>query len=224
MLEWTSSVARERTGGQQTVARLLEVSRSQAPGVGATEVDDREDRLLERLRRGGSRVDWERFVELYSPLLEHWARRLCRAAEAADLVQEVLIVVMQKLQSFAGGGDRSFLAWLRAVMRNRRRDLGRRSAARPCAADSAAIEAVGQENDIDELVETESRNLLIRRAMQIMQSDFEPTTWKACWERVAADRPAADVAAELGISVDVVYAASYRVIRRLRADLAGMWS
>src|SRR5262249_38149874 len=176
------------------------------------------------LRRGGSRADWERFVDLYSPLLEHWARRLSPPEEAADLVQEVVILVMQKLPSFAGGGDRRFLAWLRAGMRNRWRDSGRRAAARPCAADSAAVETVGQANDIDELVETESRNLLVRRAMQIMQSDFEPTTWKACWESVAADRPAADVAAELGISVDVVYAASYRVIRRLRAELAGMWS
>ena len=187
-------------------------------------MDDHQDGLLERLRRGGSRADWDRFVDLYGPLLEHWARRLSPPEESADLVQEVLILVMQKLGSFSGGGDRSFLAWLRAVMRNRWRDLGRRSAARPHANDSAAIAAVGQENDIDELVETESRNLLIQRALQIMQSDFEPTTWRACWENVAADRPAADVAAELGISVDVVYAASYRVIRRLRTELAGMWS
>lgn len=190
-------------------------------------MDEHDNGLLERLRRCGSRTDWERFVDLYSPLLEHWARWLSRPEEAADLVQDVLILVMQKLPSFAGGGDRSFLAWLRAVMRNRWRDLARRAAARPCATDSAAVEsveAVGQENDIDEFVETESRNLLVRRALQIMQSDFEPTTWRACWESVAADRPAADVAAELGISVDVVYAASYRVIRRLRAELAGMWN
>src|SRR5262245_43977233 len=123
-------------------------------------MDDHVDGLLERLRRGGSRADWDRFVDLYSPLLEHWARRLAPPEEAADLVQEVLILVMQKLPSFAGG-DRSFLAWLRAVMRNRWRDLGRRAAARPCAADSAAVEAVGQDNDIDKLIETESRNLLV---------------------------------------------------------------
>src|SRR5262245_14960184 len=190
-------------------------------------MDEHKDGLLERLCRGGSRADWERFVDLYRPLLEHWARRLSTPQEAADLVQDVLTLVMQKLPSFAGRGDRSFLAWLRAVMFNRRRDLARRVAARPCAADSAAVEgveAVGQGNVIDEFVEIESRNLIIRRALQIMQSDFETTTWKACWESVAADRPAADVAAELGVSVDVVYAASYRVIRRLRAELAGMWS
>jgi DNA-directed RNA polymerase specialized sigma24 family protein len=56
-----------------------------------------------------------------------------------------------------------------------------------------------------------------------MQCDFEPTTWRVCWESVAADRPAAEVAAEFGVSVDVVYSANYRVIRRLRSELAGLW-
>src|SRR5262245_62781984 len=107
-------------------------------------MDNHQDGLLERLRRGGSRADWDRFVDLYGPLLEHWARRLSPPQEAADLVQDVLILVMQKLPSFAGRGDRSFLAWLRAVMLNRCRDVARRAAARPCATDSAAVEAVGQ--------------------------------------------------------------------------------
>jgi hypothetical protein len=42
-------------------------------------------------------------------------------------------------------------------------------------------------------------------------------------ESVAADRPAAEVAAELGVRVEVVYSATYRVIRRLRRELAGAW-
>jgi RNA polymerase sigma-70 factor (ECF subfamily) len=187
-------------------------------------MEEHHDSLLERLRRCGSRADWDRFVDLYSPLLQHWARRLSFREEAADLVQDVLILVMQKLPSITGEGERSFLGWMRTVMRNHSRDLARRAATRECATESAAVEAVGHENNVDEFVETESRNLLIRRALQIMQSDFEPSTWRACWESVAEDRPAADVAAELGVSVDVVYAANYRVIRRLRAELAGTWS
>ena len=65
--------------------------------------------------------------------------------------------------------------------------------------------------------------LLVRRALQIMQADFETSTWQACWENVAVGRPAGEVAANLGVSVDVVYAASYRVIRRLRNELVGAW-
>src|SRR5262245_29424344 len=113
-------------------------------------MDDHHNGLFERLHRCGSRADWERFVDLYNPLLEQWARRLTPPGEAADLVQDVLILVMQNLPSFAGAGDRRFLAWLRAVMQNRWRDLARRAAARPCVTDSGAVETVGQENNIDE--------------------------------------------------------------------------
>ena len=55
-----------------------------------------------------------------------------------------------------------------------------------------------------------------------MQAEFQPTTWRAFWECVVADRPGAEVAAELGISVDAVYAAKSRVLRRLRRELAGL--
>jgi RNA polymerase sigma-70 factor, ECF subfamily len=183
-------------------------------------MDHPADNLLDRLRRDGSRPDWERFVNLYSPLLEHWAQRLSPPDGVADLVQDVLLRVMQKLPSFAGEGDRSFLAWLRVVMRNRWLDLCRRRATRPATNNGAALEALAPD-DLGDVAATDDRKALIRLALQIMQSDFEPTTWRACWEHVAVDRPAAEVAAELGVSVEVVYSASYRVIRRLRSELDG---
>jgi DNA-directed RNA polymerase specialized sigma24 family protein len=42
-----------------------------------------------------------------------------------------------------------------------------------------------------------------------------------CWQTKALGRPAAEVAAELGISASAVYAATHRVLRRLRAELQG---
>jgi RNA polymerase sigma-70 factor (ECF subfamily) len=58
--------------------------------------------------------------------------------------------------------------------------------------------------------------------LEIMQADFEPATWRACWEFVVEGRPAAEVARELGLSVNAVYLAKGRVLRRLRAELEGM--
>ena len=186
-------------------------------------MDQPPDSLLDRLRREGSQQDWERFVARYGPLLEFWARRLLRADGAADLVQDVLLRVMQRLRSFAGAEDGSFLAWLRAVLLNRWRDLRRRAAAQPRTAGSAALDAVAGADDLAGVITAEDRAFLIRRALQIMRTDFEPTTWRACWERVVAGRPAAEVAAEFGVGVAVVYSATYRVIRRLRGELAGAW-
>jgi RNA polymerase sigma-70 factor (ECF subfamily) len=186
-------------------------------------MDHLPDGLLDRLRRDGSRQDWERFVDLYGPLLELWARRLLPPDDAADLTQDVLLRVIQRLRSFAGAGDRNFVAWLRAVTLNRWRDLRRRAAARPGTACSAALAAVAGADDLAAVITAEDRAFLVRRALQIMRTDFEPATWRACWERVAAGRPPAEVAAELGVAVEVVYAATYRVIRRLRSELAGAW-
>ncbi len=70
--------------------------------------------------------------------------------------------------------------------------------------------------------EVEYRRHLVSRALQLMQAEFAPRTWKACWEHVAAGRPAAEVAAELGISVGSVYVAKSRVMARLRQELAGL--
>jgi RNA polymerase sigma-70 factor (ECF subfamily) len=70
--------------------------------------------------------------------------------------------------------------------------------------------------------EAEYRQHLARRALELMQAEFPPATWKACWEVVVAGRPAAEVAAELAISIDSVYAAKSRVLRRLRQELAGL--
>jgi RNA polymerase sigma factor (sigma-70 family) len=168
-------------------------------------------------------MDWERFHDLYNPLLYFWAQRLVRPDEAEDLVQDVLLLVMQKFRSFAGSEERNFLAWLRVVMLNRWRDLGRRAAVRKCAGDAAALDEIAGNDDLGEVAAAEERSILIRRALQIMHSDFEPTTWRACWEVVACDRAAAEVADELGVRVDVVYSACYRVIRRLRNELAGAW-
>ncbi len=38
-----------------------------------------------------------------------------------------------------------------------------------------------------------------------MEAEFQPVTWKACWECVVRGRPAAEVAAELGVTPNAVY-------------------
>jgi RNA polymerase sigma-70 factor (ECF subfamily) len=72
------------------------------------------------------------------------------------------------------------------------------------------------------LSEAEFQQHLAIRALELMKAEFQPTTWKACWEHVVCDRDPAEVAKELGITVNAVYLAKSRVLRRLRQELAGM--
>lgn len=65
--------------------------------------------LLKRLRRPEDQAAWDRFVELYTPLLYDWARRMhLQEADAADLLQEVFAVLVQELPRFDYDAQKSF--------------------------------------------------------------------------------------------------------------------
>jgi RNA polymerase sigma-70 factor (ECF subfamily) len=179
--------------------------------------------LLERLRQLNEQAAWERFVELYTPLLYYWARRLgLQPADAADLVQDVFAVLVQKLPEFAPDRSKSFRGWLRTVTLNKWREKKRR---RPDPADLATdtgLDDLVSPDDPEAFTETEYQQHVARRALQLMQREFPRTTWQACWDVVVSGRAPAEVAAQLGISVAAVYTAKSRVLRRLRQELDGL--
>jgi RNA polymerase sigma-70 factor (ECF subfamily) len=178
--------------------------------------------LLVRLRQPDSGAAWQRLVELYTPLLFYWARRLgLQDADAADLVQEVFAQLLGQLGSFEPRPGKRFRGWLWTVTANKHRERARRRAARPetVSADLDETPAPGGGDTTDD---AEYQRYLVDRAMQLMQAEFEPATWRACWEFVVNGRPAAAVAAELGLSANAVYLAKSRVLRRLREELDGL--
>jgi RNA polymerase sigma-70 factor (ECF subfamily) len=175
--------------------------------------------LLARLREPAAHDAWGRFVQLYTPLLYTWSRRVGLAeADASDLVQDVFTILVQKLPEFRYDPVKGFRRWLRTVLLNRWRDHLRRQA--PPMTGEALDEVEAQAEEL--FGEAEYRQHLLNRALQLMQSEFSPKTWQACWEHVVVGRPAADVAAQLGISVGSVYVAKSRVLCRLREELAGL--
>jgi RNA polymerase sigma-70 factor, ECF subfamily len=175
--------------------------------------------LLERLRVPTSEEAWTRFVKLYTPLLFFWARRMgVPDQDAADLVQDVLLVLLQTLPDFTYDPRKSFRAWLRAITINKWRETRRKRGARSPTG-NGELDDLSAPADDDAFWEVEYQRHLVGRALQLMQADFQPLTWKACWEFVVSGRPAAEVAADLGVSLDVVYSAKSRVLRRLREEL-----
>jgi RNA polymerase sigma-70 factor (ECF subfamily) len=164
--------------------------------------------LLERLRQPAESQAWGRFVDLYTPLIYYWARRVgLGSEEAADLVQDVLTLLVQKLPELQYDPEKSFRGWLRTVTLNKWRENRRRR--------GIALTTAG-------FWQVEYQQHLVGRALKLMQAEFQESTWKACWECVVAGKPAAQVAEELGLTVDAVYAAKSRVLRRLREELTGL--
>jgi RNA polymerase sigma-70 factor (ECF subfamily) len=107
------------------------------------------------------------------------------------------------------------------VTLNKWRDRCRRLAAVPKTTDIA-------HSHVADLVEprwydeTEYRHELVGRAMQMLQPEFQPATWQAFWQSAVAGRRGREVAAELGLTVNAVYLARSRVLRRLREELSGL--
>jgi len=179
--------------------------------------------LLERLRRPLEAEAWDRFVALYAPLIYAWGRRAgLQEQDAADLVQEVFLKLIQVLPTFNYDAHKGFRRWLRTVTLNTWRDRRKRRSDRPLPGNEAALAEVEARNGLEAFWGDEYRRQLVNRAMALMQADFQPTTWKAFWEQVVAGRPARKVAAELGLSPGAAYAAKFRVLDRLRQELEGM--
>ena len=174
--------------------------------------------LLQRLREPSAAGDWPRFVELVAPLLLGWARQFgLQDADAADIVQDVFALLLHKIPTFRYDPHLSFRAWLRTLLLNQWRDRCKRRGRGPRQANLEEVAAPD-----DDLAEADYRHYLVQRALRLMQADFAPATWKACWELVVSGRPAEAIAAELGLTVAGVYSAKYRVIQRLKQELAGL--
>ena len=179
--------------------------------------------LLKRLQQPEDAAAWEQFVSLYSPLLFRWAQQgKLVDHDAADFVQDLFVFLLNELPCFQYDPARGrFRNWLKTVLARRIRD--RRKRWSPSIAFQGDLQFLeGEDGASTQFWETEYNHLLIRRALELMQTEFEQTTWKACWEHTVSGRTAAEVGRELGMSEAAVYVAKSRVLRRLREELQGL--
>lgn len=177
--------------------------------------------LLHRLCAQPAAGDWERFVRLFTPLLERWARRLGVAGtDAEDLLQEIFVLLIRKLPDFRYDPARSFRAWLWTVFRHATLAWRKRQPRSGPALEQ--LEELSSPDSIAEATEAEYRTYLLGRIVQIVQTDFPPTTWQIFQHVAIAGRPGVDVAREFGVTVNAVYLTRARVLTRLRAELAGL--
>jgi RNA polymerase sigma factor (sigma-70 family) len=109
--------------------------------------------LLRRLREPDHDAAWQRFVDLYAPLIFHWAKNQgLNPTDAADLVQEVLVTLVAKLPEFESDPTKRFRGWLRTVALGKIRDSQRRDAVRSVSGQDPTLEATvtrgGDESDV----------------------------------------------------------------------------
>jgi len=186
--------------------------------------------LLERLQRDPDPASWQRLVDIYGPLIARWlSRSPLQKADHEDLTQEVLKVVVQKLPDFQRRREGSFRAWLRGVTANCMREFWRSSKYRPVATgDSDFLQKLQELEDpksqLAQAWNTEHDRHVVRRLLELIAPQFEPTTLQAFRRVVWDGQKSAQVAAELGISVNAVFLAKSKVLRALRQETAELLS
>ncbi|XZE18174.1 RNA polymerase sigma factor [Pirellulaceae bacterium SH449] len=179
--------------------------------------------LLVRLRTAEDSEAWERFVRLYTPLLLHWIKRLgIETHQRFDVYQNIFLVLFDRSSWLAHDRPKSFRNWLRTVTFNKCRDHIRKLS-RATEARTGELQELEIDDPAAILSDQEYRAFVARQALQLMRDSFAETTWRACWESVVSERSAADIATELGITVNAVYLARGRVLKRLREELSGLW-
>ncbi len=180
--------------------------------------------LLRRIQVGGhEEAAWQRFVELYAPLIYYWGRgQGLTTTDAAELVQDVMAILVVKLPEFRYDPAQRFRGWLRTITVNKARDLHRRNALRPAVGQDVALADVADSNASDLLEAREYRHFLAQRTLQLLQAEFDRQVWQAFWKQVVDGEKPAEIARELGMTVNSVYLAKSRVLRHLRTELAGL--
>jgi RNA polymerase sigma factor (sigma-70 family) len=185
--------------------------------------------LLEKLQHPDGREAWERLVVLYEPLLKQWLRSFeVQEADADDLVQDVLGVVVRELPEFRHEGQAgAFRAWLRQVLVNRLRNFWRGRQHRPVATGASSVlerlnELEDQHSQLSQTWDREHDHQVLTRLIELIRPSFLPKTWEAFHRQMFGGQRADQVAEELGMPLSSVYVARSRVLAALRREAAGL--
>lgn len=176
--------------------------------------------LLYRLRRTDEVAAWGRFVDLYTPLLYHWAHKLGEQdSDSADLVQDVFLILWRKLPEFEYDSGKSFHAWLRTIFLNTHRSRMRQR--HSVNGDSPGLTGVerGVADFSDQLAQEEDTRFLIRQAFRLIEGEFSAFQQQVFRAYVLEEQPPEKVADAVGISPGTVYGIKSKILSRLRQEL-----
>lgn len=183
--------------------------------------------LIRRVQSDDSAA-WERLSIVYGPVIYDWARQHgLQPHDASDVMQDVLQSLTRNVGKFDLNRGNSFRGWLWTVTRNkvndRYRTIDREVQGQGGTVALRQLQEMAESPPPADSVSGQSEaSGVYRRALSLLQTDFEPQTWQAFWRTVVDDVKPADVAVELGMSKWAVYKARSRVMQRIRSEFADL--
>jgi RNA polymerase sigma factor (sigma-70 family) len=184
--------------------------------------------LLERLRLRPDPASWQRLVDLYKPLVEAWLRSQgVQPADVEDLTQEVLSTLVREIPAFHHNlRPGAFRCWLRGIVLNRLRAFRRARRPLPVAGNPsrglALDELEDPSSDLSRRWDEEHDRHVVRRLLELIEPEFDPTTWQAFRLVVLEGKETREAAALLGLSPNAVRIARSRILARFRQEIDGL--
>ena len=171
---------------------------------------------------------WSRMDAIYSPLVYQWCRRKgLQSQDAVDVVQEVMAAVSASLNTYEKT-DRSasFRRWLGGIVTKKIADHYRGLAKRPEITvgeglDEMFMMRITDDDSSEEMVnDQEDCRFVVHRTLMFLKGEYSELHWNAFWRTTIDGQSAPAVAAELNIKPGAVRQIKFRVLRRLRDELA----
>ena len=179
--------------------------------------------LIARLSDRGDHGAWREFYDRYGDVIRSFARRQgLQPVDCEDVVQDVLVSLSKSMSGFrydpAKGKFRSYLKTvaIRAVFRRKRQDsAGAALDAIECRDDRAAADG-----DLDDRWELSWRRYHVHLALRRLETEVGEKDRTAFAKYALAGGDAKEIAEALGMSVEQVWQAKSRILKRLRVLIA----
>ncbi len=179
--------------------------------------------LLERVRETSTGESWTEFIEVYGPLIRGWlVSQGVQQQDADDVQQEVLTMLAEKISTFRHNGRRgAFRTWLRRVTVNRLRQHWQARQRNPGAHAGPDLSELAHElaDDTSRITlfwDKQHDRFVLEHLLKTLENRFQQKSMSAFRQIVLLERPAREVALELGMSLGSVRVAQHRILRALQ--------
>ncbi len=170
--------------------------------------------LLQRLRSGNDQVAWRDFADRYGLLIRNVARRHgLQDADCDEIVQDVLISLARAMPAFRYDPARGrFRGYLKTVVVH---SVFQRLRQKRSEASIETIAGTADDAGAEQVWDDEWRQYHLRLAMHTIRHEFNDSDC-AAFDRYAVRGEDAKATADmLGMTLDQVYQAKSRILKRL---------
>ncbi len=203
----------------------LVLQRATPTGKSLNQLPKTRHSLILRLADAGNGEAWNEFVEVYERAIFRYAvSRGLQRADAEDVTQRVLEVVLAKSRSWDADLGGSFGAWLFRVTRNLAaktwNERGRDAVNLADESGTAWLDEIPNPSEEEKTIfQWEYRKAVFHWAAERVRDQFREETWNAFWKSSVELQTAEQVATEMRIAKSAVYVAKCRVLARIKSEV-----